>query len=191
MNPFGEVRALAVDGSGVLYAGGGFTNAGGTKATSLAQWSGSAWSSLGAGTELGAGVYALACVGSERLYAGGDFTNVAGMAASRVAYANLSGLWADAIDVGGGWKWSSWFGYFSTAQSPWIYHQEHGWLYPFGSDASSVSFWDAQMGAFWWTADDVYPYMYRFSDARWLWYLRDSADPRYFLQTQSGTWESW
>lgn len=47
------------------------------------------------------------------------------------------------------------------------------------------------MTAFWWTRDDRYPYVYRFDDAEWLWYLRDSDQPRWFLKLSTGVWEGW
>jgi len=99
------------------------------------------------------------------------------------------GLWSSAVDLGGGWKWSTWFGYFQTDQEPWIFHQEHGWLYEFGSDTASVVFWDASMSAFWWTSKTQYPYVYRFSDGAWLWYLKGSTSPRWFQNLKTGTWE--
>ena len=52
----GMVLALTVfdDGSGpALYAGGRFTTAGGLPANNIARWSGSSWSALGAGVNLG------------------------------------------------------------------------------------------------------------------------------------------
>ncbi len=70
------VHALAVDGSGNLYAGGDFTTAGGNAANRVAKWDGSAWSALGSGTN--SYVYALALDGSGNLYAGGEFTTAGG-----------------------------------------------------------------------------------------------------------------
>jgi hypothetical protein len=84
-----EVSALAVSGS-TLYAGGGFTTAGGTAANCIAQWNGSSWSSLGPG--IGGNnpsVSALAVSGST-LYAGGDFTTAGGSAANCIAQWNGS-----------------------------------------------------------------------------------------------------
>ena len=51
------VSALAVDGSGNLYAGGSFTTAGDIPANYIARWDGSAWSALGSG--MNSGVLAL------------------------------------------------------------------------------------------------------------------------------------
>jgi len=102
-----------------------------------------------------------------------------------------AGLWSVAVDVGGGWRWLNWFGYFNLNNDPWIYHMEHGSLYPFGTSTDSIVFWDAGMNAFWWTSDINYPYLYRFSDGEWLWYLEGSTNPRWFMRLSSGTWEQW
>jgi hypothetical protein len=82
-----SVRALALDGSGKLYAGGYFTTAGGVSANHIAVWDGSSWSPLGSG--MGGtdypDVYALALDGSENLYAGGWFTTAGGVSANYIA----------------------------------------------------------------------------------------------------------
>lgn len=81
--PFSEVRALLVDGTN-LYAGGSFTNAGGTAARNVARWDGSQWSALGDGIPgwgrcitVGPGcihpVTSLALV-KGKLFAGGGFS---------------------------------------------------------------------------------------------------------------------
>jgi hypothetical protein len=89
------VYALAVDGSGNLYAGGWFTTAGGVNASSIAKWNGTSWSALGEGTD--DVVDALAVGGSGNLYAGGDFR----MAGVRTSYriAELPAACAEAVDV--------------------------------------------------------------------------------------------
>ncbi len=88
-----DVRSLGVfdDGSGpALYAGGGFTSAGGQPASLIARWDGSSWSPLGEGVGGGAiqSVWAL-CVFDDgtgsALYAGGRFTTAGGQPASRIA----------------------------------------------------------------------------------------------------------
>jgi hypothetical protein len=77
------VYALAVDGSGAVYAGGYFTTAGGVAANYVARWNGAAWSALGTGTNNT--VLALAVDGSGTVYAGGFFNAAGGVAANRVA----------------------------------------------------------------------------------------------------------
>lgn len=103
----------------------------------------------------------------------------------------FGGLWSTAANLGAGWHWLDWFGYFNLDNDPWIYHQAHGFLYPLGELTESVVFWDAAMNAFWWTSDTQYPYVYRFSDGEWLWYQEGSSDPRWFLRLTDGAWEQW
>ncbi len=82
--------ALAMDGSGNLYAGGNFTNVnnGGAaipEADYLAKWDGANWSALGSNGAsdgaLNAWVSAIAVSGSN-IYAGGGFTDAAGLNAA-------------------------------------------------------------------------------------------------------------
>ena len=72
-----DVYALALDGSGSLYAGGQFDTAGGASARNIAKWNGSSWSALGSGlgtASLADKVLALSVSGSD-VYAGGNFTS--------------------------------------------------------------------------------------------------------------------
>ena len=101
-----------------------------------------------------------------------------------------TGLWGSAYDLSGGWRWLEWFGTFNVNNLPWIYHMDHGWLYPFGETASNITFWDPQMGVFWWTSETTYPYLYRFSDGAWLWYQEQSHNPRWFYNHKTLKWES-
>ena len=81
------VYALAVAGNGDVYAGGGFTQAGGPSANRIARWNGTAWNSLGtgAGNGLNDDVYTLAVAGNGDVYAGGRFTQAGGVAANYIA----------------------------------------------------------------------------------------------------------
>ena len=79
------VYALAVDASGILYAGGGFTTAGGITVTSIAKWDGASWSALGSGVGGIVSVHALALDASGTLYAGGSFTTAGGVTVNRIA----------------------------------------------------------------------------------------------------------
>ena len=82
----GYVTALTIASTGDLYAGGDFTQAGGTVANKVAKWNGTAWSSLGTGTANGLGsvVYALALAPNGDVYVGGYFTQAGGTAANYV-----------------------------------------------------------------------------------------------------------
>lgn len=84
-----SIRTLAVfdDGSGpALYAGGGFTEAGGSPANHIAKWDGRQWSAVGDGTN--GRVRTLAVFDNDlgpALYAGGDFTEASGAPAAHMA----------------------------------------------------------------------------------------------------------
>ena len=131
----GTVLALAVydDGGGpALYAGGGFSSAGGVATIGVAKWNGSSWSSLGSG--MNGGVFTLAVHddgGGAALYAAGNFTSAGGVAASRVAKWNGSSwsslgsgvhfdVWAlAAYDAGGGAELYAGGGFSSAAIAKW------------------------------------------------------------------------
>lgn len=120
-------------------------------------------------------------------------TDEAGSAGANGAWVDgvAVGLFGAAVPLGGGWQWSSWFGYVHTSSAPWLYHLDHGWLYDFGGTPADVPFWEADMQAFWWTSSSLYPYLYRFDDNAWLWYLHGSHAPRYLFNLNQGLWESW
>ena len=75
------VHALAVDGTGHLYAG----------SSSIMQWDGSAWLALGSG--MNNAINALAVDGAGHLYAGGVFTSAGGVTAKYIAQWNGS-VWS-------------------------------------------------------------------------------------------------
>jgi hypothetical protein len=98
--------------------------------------------------------------------------------------------YSEAVDLGSGWRWLNWLGSFNVSNDPWIYHAQHGWLYPFADGPESVYFWDNEMGAFLWTSEMVYPSLYRFSDGQWLFYQKGSSNPRWFVNLITGEWEA-
>jgi hypothetical protein len=83
----GQVDAIAVDGTEV-YAGGIFTEAGGSPTANIAMWDGQAWSALGAGLFSGidspSPVLSL-LINNGALYAGGTFTQAGGKAITALA----------------------------------------------------------------------------------------------------------
>ncbi|MFC1452368.1 alpha/beta hydrolase-fold protein [Verrucomicrobiota bacterium] len=99
------------------------------------------------------------------------------------------GPWCEAVDLGGGWRWLAWFGTFNVDSDPWVFHNEHGWMYRAGESAANLWFWTADMGWLW-TSDTAYPFLYRNQDGAWLWYLRDTDDPRWFYNFATQAWES-
>ena len=104
----GEVRALALDHDDNLFAGGGFTWAGGVPVSMIAQWDGASWSSLGGG--LGGaenfGVAALAVDQAGNLFAGGDFTTAGGVMANHIArWDHVSATWSS---MGSGMNGTVW-----------------------------------------------------------------------------------
>jgi hypothetical protein len=83
----GSVFVLAFDVDGSLYAGGGFTSAGGVSAARLARWDGSTWTPLGSG--LNSAVRSIFFTDTG-LFAGGDFATAGGVPANRIAEWNDS-----------------------------------------------------------------------------------------------------
>jgi hypothetical protein len=111
---------------------------------------------------------------------------------NRFALATVSDLWADAVDAGGGWKYLPWFGYFSDRWERWIYHLQHGWLYPLGaSDASLWLYPFPDNGLGWhWTSRAIYPWIYSYEGGTWMYYLRDSVGPRWFFNWSTQQWQT-
>ncbi len=90
-------------------------------------------------------------------------------------------FWKDAEDLGNGWRHLDWFGNFNVQHAPRIYHFEHGWLQCDSPQPGNITVYDFDMGAYWWTRDTVYPFMYCFDDNSWLAYQRGSL-PRQFTR---------
>lgn len=88
----GRVQAIAVHSTGI-YAGGVFTQAGGSPANRIARWDGSSWSALGSGIPGGgvAEVNALAVTG-DNLFVGGFFGVAGGKVSNCAAMAQLPAL---------------------------------------------------------------------------------------------------
>jgi len=95
--------------------------------------------------------------------------------------------WPDATDLGNGWMNSSWFGTFNVNSYPWIYHQQNGWMYVFGTDPTSIWLWTPDLG-FLWTGQSVYPWLWSNTQQTWLYYSVGSSNPRYFYNWNSQKW---
>ncbi len=99
-----QVSAMAVDGQGNLYVGGGFSSAGGVSANRVARYNPTtnSWSALGTGAGgVNGNVSALAVLGSD-LYVGGNFTQAGGVNANSVARYNPTMNSWSALGTGAG-----------------------------------------------------------------------------------------
>jgi len=94
-------------------------------------------------------------------------------------------------NLGNDWIRSAWLGDFRVRSDPWIYHIEHGWMYVFSNSTYSegIYFWDDAMKEILWTSKTAYPIQYRFSDKKWIWYLKESKNPRFFVDLATSEWE--
>ncbi len=105
--------------------------------------------------------------------------------ASITGEGNTSYLWEDGQDlgIGDGWMGLDWFGSFSDAHYPWIWHEAHGWWFSDATSTTSLWFWDLEMG---WiaTSEDSYPAIWRHRDRVWLLLEYDQAtDGRDFFNS--------
>jgi len=79
-------------------------------------------------------------------------------------------------DLGSGWRSLDWFGSYYTSSAEWLYHLNHGWIYPVATSFDSVWFYSPTHGWLW-TTQSVYP---------WTWFHTDQGWKYYFKQT--GQW---
>ena len=101
--------------------------------------------------------------------------------------------YSDSVDLGNDWRWTHWLGYFNVGVESFIYHLEHKWLYVYQNAFRSdgVYFRDDSMDSILWTSENVYPFLYRFSDGEWIWYEKDSKNPRWFNKLSEDQWEQY
>lgn len=84
------VRAMAIDGTGLLYLGGDFTSIGGVAANRIAKFDATGPTITALGTGMNAGVWCLAVDSANNLYVGGRFTTANGVVVSCIAYYTAS-----------------------------------------------------------------------------------------------------
>ena len=75
-------------------------------------------------------------------------------------------LLGDTLNEESHWWWSPGFDYFNTEFFPWIFHNQLGWLFWFRDPHNGVYLYDLEDGWLW-TAPDVLPYVYCFSQSEW------------------------
>jgi hypothetical protein len=108
---------------------------------------------------------------------------------SGVGAAITTGLYAGAEDIGAGWRDLNWLGIYNPHSSGYIYHLQHGWLYPEGYNATSVWFHGNDLGWFW-TSSSVYPNIHLSDSSKWMWYQLGSFNPRWFFDHIENSWRS-
>lgn len=98
----------------------------------------------------------------------------------------------DAVEVGDGWTYAPFLGYFNDQTFPWYSHPEHGWWYAahglegVGTPAKDDWFYDLAMKRWLFTGAAVYPFLYSTADGEWLYYFPGTKNPRYFHGVESG-----
>lgn len=96
-------------------------------------------------------------------------------------------FWSDAVDLGNGWRWLEWLGYFNVTYAPWILHDELGWLYARGESSDSVYFYSPTIGWLY-TNGSTYPSLFRFDADAWVWYQRGSRKPAWLVNLETNQW---
>jgi len=106
---------------------------------------------------------------------------------THISLPSSSSWWDAATDLGSGWRNSSWFGIFNVTYYPWIYHKQHGWMYVYGNDPTSMWLWTSDMG-FLWTGSGTYPWLWSDTQQTWLYYSAGTSAPRYFYNSKTQKW---
>ena len=100
-------------------------------------------------------------------------------------------LFAGAVDLGSGWRWLSWLGYYAPMSGGWIWHKQFGFVFCSGYN-DTLWMWINDQSEWWWTNASTYPNMYRARDNAWLFYQRDfnasTSARRYFYNYSTGRW---
>ena len=91
---------------------------------------------------------------------------------------------------GGGWSYSTWFGYYNINNYPWIYRADLGFIYV--STTNSTDFYmyvqngsGATSMGWIYTSPTTFPNVYSFTKASWLYFSGNTS----FYNYTTGTWE--
>ncbi|MGO9451716.1 MAG: glycosyltransferase [Candidatus Binataceae bacterium] len=80
------------------------------------------------------------------------------------------------------------FGYYSVANYPFLYHFGLGWeyIYEANDGTGGVYFYDFGLKAFLYTSPNIFPFLYNFSSESWVYYSSDTS--RWFYDFGAGEW---
>lgn len=84
------------------------------------------------------------------------------------------GAWASAVPD---WHVSEWFGMYNVQHTPWVYHEQLGWLYMMGGTGSRGMFIhsnNAALGTLY-TSPHCWPFLYQPETGSWYYYFVDSG----------------
>ena len=95
-------------------------------------------------------------------------------------------------DLGGGWHFSEWFGFYNVNfYEPWVFHLEHVWMFvttesTTESTPESMFLYDLSSEGWFFTDSTQYPNMFSFARSAWVFYFKETAGPRNFVDLGSG-----
>ncbi|WOO42211.1 nucleoside hydrolase [Rubellicoccus peritrichatus] len=75
---------------------------------------------------------------------------------------------------------SPWFSQFSIQPAPWIYQFDLGFLFLSGEDETNIWMYDDTSQGYFWTANSLYPFLYRDSNQTWYYFIETIDGIRYF-----------
>jgi hypothetical protein len=103
----------------------------------------------------------------------------------------LSAFYAVLDRADNGWSYNPILGWIAgEASLPWIYSNVHGWLYTGHEAYSNELKLYSPAGEWQWlfTSDILFPWYYRPSDGKWLWYSDGSGNPAWFYDFSLPAW---
>ena len=74
------------------------------------------------------------------------------------------------------------FGYYNLDYSPYVYHSDLGFVYPFDAidDQGGIYLYDFKSKTFWFTSHSLFPYLYDFTLHTFLYYYPDPDHPDHY-----------
>jgi hypothetical protein len=107
---------------------------------------------------------------------------------SEIVDGNFSAWWGNERPDLNGWVIDSAMGTFRPHENGWFYHLHLGWLY--ASPAVDDSLWVWSSEHRWlWTRKDVFPFVYRWEDANWLYFFLRSDGAFHIFNYASDSYE--
>lgn len=88
----------------------------------------------------------------------------------------------------GGLIQSDWFGQVLGSAFPWIWQEQHGWMYAAGPGGDSLWLYDFAARDWVWTSPVIYPFGYFAGAGGWRSYLAPTSNPRWFWDVREETW---